>query len=300
MTHAAWTAACADEAHRVLRASLDEDLGERGDITSHLVLRAHPAGHINDAMRAHVVAREAGSFAGTEVARMACDMVGASWQWVARDGATVDRGELVGVIDGAGLAVLSMERTLLNLLGVLCGTATVTRRFVDAVGGTRAVVCDTRKTLPGLRRLQKFSVVCGGGTPHRVGLHDAVLIKDNHIVGLAPHEYARVVASIAPDARAAGVAFIEAEVDRLDQLDALLTLPAGTVDIVLLDNFALADLEAAVARRDACGARVLLEASGGVTLDRVRAIAEAGVDRISVGALTHSVRALDLGLDAIP
>jgi nicotinate-nucleotide pyrophosphorylase (carboxylating) len=166
------------------------------------------------------------------------------------------------------------------------------------VAGTRACICDTRKTLPGLRRLQKFAVGCGGGTPHRMGLHDAVLVKDNHLAGLDPAGIADLARRLSPEARAADAAFIEVEVDGLDQLDALLDLPALTIDMVLLDNFDPAMLREAVARRDARAPGLLLEASGGVRLDIVATIAATGVDRISVGALTHSVRSLDLGLDA--
>ncbi|MBU6210405.1 MAG: nicotinate-nucleotide diphosphorylase (carboxylating), partial [Planctomycetes bacterium] len=150
----------------------------------------------------------------------------------------------------------------------------------------------------GLRRLQKFAVSCGGGTPHRMGLHDAVLVKDNHLAGLDPAGIADLARRLAPEARAAGAAFIEFEVDGLDQLDALLALPEGTIDMVLLDNFDPPLLREAVTRRNARAPGLLLEASGGVRLETVAAIAATGVDRISVGALTHSVRSLDLGLDA--
>lgn len=297
MSAPTWTEACEREAQRVVHASLSEDLGERGDLTSALVMgcRGGDAG----TLRAAVVAREGGVLAGVRTAGIVAPAVGATWEPMMADGSELLPGSVVGIIHGPAAGVLAGERTLLNLLGVLCGTATVTRRFVDLVAGTRACVCDTRKTLPGLRRLQKFAVSCGGGTPHRMGLHDAVLVKDNHLAGLDPAGIADLARRLSPQARSAGAAFIEFEVDGLDQLDAVLALPAGTIDIVLLDNFTVPMLREAVARRDARAPGLLLEASGGVRLDTVAAIAATGVDRISVGALTHSVRSVDLGLDAL-
>ncbi len=292
-----WSEACEREAQRVVHASLSEDLGERGDLTSTLVMGCRGAGA--GTMRAAVVAREAGVLAGVRIAAIVAAAVGATWEPVMHDGDALVPGSVVGILHGPSEGVLAGERTLLNLLGVLCGTASVTRRFVDLVAGTHSRVCDTRKTLPGLRRLQKFAVSCGGGTPHRMGLHDAVLVKDNHLAGLDPAGVADLARRLAPEARAAGAAFIEFEVDGLDQLDALLDLPAGTIDIVLLDNFDVPTLREAVLRRDARAPGLLLEASGGVRLETVAAIAATGVDRISVGALTHSVRSLDLGLDAL-
>jgi nicotinate-nucleotide pyrophosphorylase (carboxylating) len=186
--------------------------------------------------------------------------------------------------------MLGAERVALNFLGRLSGIATLTRAYVDAVAGTRAAIADTRKTTPGLRALEKYAVRCGGGRNHRVGLFDAILIKDNHIVA------AGGLASAIERARqtAGHMVKIEVEVDTLDQLrDAL----GYRIDAVLLDNMAPAMLREAVT---IVGGRVLLEASGGVSLDTVRAIAETGVDLISVGALTHSAPVLDLGLDMGP
>ena len=297
MTTPAWTEACEREAQRVVHASLSEDLGERGDLTSTLVMRCRDIG--GGALRAAVVAREPGVLAGVRTASIVASAVGAAWEQHLHDGSALTVGSVVGHLHGPATGVLAGERTLLNLLGVLCGTATITHRFVDAVSGTRARICDTRKTLPGLRRLQKFAVACGGGTPHRMGLHDAVLVKDNHLAGLDPAGIASLAVQMAPQARSAGAAFIEFEVDGLDQFDALLALPAGMIDMVLLDNFDPAMLREAVSRRDARAPGLLLEASGGVTLDTVASIAATGVDRISVGSLTHSVRSLDLGLDAL-
>lgn len=291
-----WSDACEREAQRVVQASLSEDLGERGDLTSTLVMRCR--GVDAGVMRAAVVAREAGVLAGVRTADIVAAAVGARWEPMLQDGAALVPGSVVGILHGPSVGVLAGERTLLNLLGVLCGTATITRRFVDLAAGTRAHICDTRKTLPGLRRLQKFAVACGGGTPHRMGLHDAVLVKDNHLAGLDPAGIAELALRISPQARSAGATFIEVEVDGLDQLDALLALPTGTIDMVLLDNFDAPMLREAVMRRDARAPGLLLEASGGVRLETLAAIAATGVDRISVGALTHSVRSLDLGLDA--
>jgi len=191
-------------------------------------------------------------------------------------------------VEANARALLSAERVALNLLSRLSGVATLTRAYVDAVAGTGAVITDTRKTTPGLRALEKYAVRCGGGVNHRFGLDDAILIKDNHVAaagGIGP--------AIRRARAAAGhLVKIEAEVDSLAQLDDAL---AEAPDVVMLDNFSLADLTAAVARAKG---RVTLEASGGVTLETVRAIAETGVDVISVGALTHSAPVLDIGLDA--
>ncbi len=198
--------------------------------------------------------------------------------------------------------MLAAERILLNLLGRLSGIATLTRRYVNAVAGTKARIYDTRKTTPGWRRLEKYAVRCGGGRNHRGGLDEAVLIKDNHLVlaeiaGIdavqAVLRARRFIEQRAGDVGMAGMV-IEVEVDTLEQLDAVLTVGP---DIVLLDNMDPARLREAVARRDAVAPAVELEASGGVDLATVREIAESGVERISVGALTHSAVALDFGLD---
>ena len=204
----------------------------------------------------------------------------------------------LATLEGPFASILAHERTVLNFLTLLSGNATLAARFVDAVRGTRAAICDTRKTVPGLRTLQKYATRCGGATLHRIGLFDAVLLKDNHLGAFAAGTLAERVRQAARSARAAGpVAFVECEVDSLAQLDELLALEQGVLDMVLLDNMGPATLAEAVRRRDARAPHVQLEASGGVRLDTVRAIAESGVDRISVGAITHSAPALDLGLD---
>jgi nicotinate-nucleotide pyrophosphorylase (carboxylating) len=215
----------------------------------------------------------------------------AAFEAIAADGEHRQAGELARVTANAR-ALLSAERTALNLLGRLCGVATLTRAYVDAVAGTGAVITDTRKTTPGLRALEKYAVRCGGGVSHRFGLDDAILIKDNHVAAAGG-----VGAAIRRAKAAAGhLVKVEAEVDSLAQLDEAL---AERPDVVMLDNFSLDDMRAAVARaRSHVGGKVTLEASGGVTLESVRAIAETGVEVISVGALTHSAPVLDIGLDA--
>ena len=203
-----------------------------------------------------------------------------------KDGDTVKAGQLLCEIIARARVLLTAERTALNFLQLLSGTATVTRRFVDAVAGTRAKIVDTRKTLPGLRLAQKYAVAIGGGTNHRVGLYDGILIKENHIIAAGGiREVVEEARTIAPNN-----VFIEVEVETLDQLrDAL---DAG-VKMVLLDNMSLDEMREAVA---ITAGRAELEASGGVNLERVRAIAETGVDRISIGTLTKDVQALDLSL----
>ncbi len=206
---------------------------------------------------------------------------------------------------GAVRSLLAAERIVLNFLGRLSGIATLTRQYVEAIAGTRARIYDTRKTTPGWRRLEKYAVRCGGGHNHRAGLFDAILIKDNHVGFLsgggssaampaqAVHAARRFLAkTFANDPRAKMI--VEVEVDRLDQLEAVLQ---SKPEIVLLDNMSAADLRVAVAMRDAAAPGVELEASGGVTLQTVRAIAATGIDRISVGSLTHSAPALDVSLD---
>ncbi len=216
-----------------------------------------------------------------------------------RDGSTIDADHVLGTITGPYAAMLTSERTVLNFVQRLSGIATMTGRFVAAVDHTPATIYDTRKTTPGWRDLEKYAVRCGGGHNHRSGLHDAILIKDNHIAGTDSTRLGHALFEILNEAGNLRPAprFIEVEVDTLDQLEQVFTIVG--IDIVLLDNFTLADMRAAVARRNALNLqeRVALEASGGVTLDSVSSIAETGVDRIAVGALTHSATALDVGLD---
>jgi nicotinate-nucleotide pyrophosphorylase (carboxylating) len=267
----------------VVRAALAEDLGRAGDITSAATVDADAR------LTATFANRRAGVIAGLDCARIAVLALdpAATFEALASDGEQRQAGPLARVTSNAR-ALLSAERVALNLLGRLCGVATLTRAYVDLVDGTGAVITDTRKTTPGLRALEKYAVRCGGGVNHRFGLDDAILIKDNHVAAAGG-----VGAAIRRAKAAAGhLVKIEAEVDSLAQLDEAL---AEAPDVIMLDNFTLADLAAAVARAKG---KVVLEASGGVTLDTVRAIAETGIDVISVGALTHSAPALDIGLDA--
>jgi nicotinate-nucleotide pyrophosphorylase (carboxylating) len=265
------------------RAALAEDMGRAGDITTQATIPATAGA------RAVIAAREAGVIAGLPLARAAfrqMDPAVSFEPWI-EDGARVAQGDIVARVEGPARAVLTAERVALNYLGRLSGVASLTALYAARVAHTKARVCDTRKTTPLLRAFEKYAVRRGGGANHRFGLDDAVLIKDNHIA---------VAGGVVPALRAAKafvghLVKIEIEVDRLDQLDEALI---EGVDAVLLDNMSLDDLRAATAR---VAGRLICEASGGVTLDTVAAIAETGVDLISVGALTHSARVLDLGLD---
>ncbi|NLF54243.1 MAG: carboxylating nicotinate-nucleotide diphosphorylase [Thauera phenolivorans] len=268
------------EIQRNVAASLAEDIGT-GDLTARLI----PAD--TDA-RGRVITREDAVVCGVAWfdATFAALSPSAAVVWHVKDGDRVKANEVLCEIVAGARDLLTAERTALNFLQLLSGTATVTRRFVDAVAGTRAKIVDTRKTLPGLRLAQKYAVQVGGGTNHRVGLYDGILIKENHI--MAAGGIRQVVAqarAIAPS----GV-FIEVEVENLEQLRE--ALDAG-VRMILLDNMTLEQMREAVT---VTAGRAELEASGGVIFDRVRAIAETGVDRISIGSLTKDVTALDLSL----
>ena len=212
------------------------------------------------------------------------------------DGDSVEAGTVLAFIAGPMRELLAMERTALNFLQRLSGVATLTARFVQAVRGTNAVILDTRKTTPGWRALEKYAVRCGGGRNHRSGLFDAVLIKDNHLAWIESHDQADPIGAAISAARAGAPAgtVIEVEVDTLDQLDRALECRP---DIILVDNIGPHGLAEAVRRRDERAPGVKLEASGGVSLATVADLARTGVDRISVGALTHSAPALDIGLD---
>ncbi|NLX23576.1 MAG: carboxylating nicotinate-nucleotide diphosphorylase [Phycisphaerae bacterium] len=215
------------------------------------------------------------------------------------DGDALTPGMPIATLAGPLRLLLGIERTLLNFLERLCGVATQTRRFVDAVAGTRAAIYDTRKTIPGWRLLDKYAVRCGGGCNHRLGLHDAVLVKDNHLAAVPAGQWAAAARAMIQRLAALGLhpEFVEFEVDTLDQLDELLTVPG--IDVILLDNFTPEQMAEAVRRRDqrALQGKVRLEASGGVTIEAVRRIAATGVERIAIGAITHSAPALDIGLD---
>jgi nicotinate-nucleotide pyrophosphorylase (carboxylating) len=264
--------------------ALEEDLGRAGDITSAATL---PEGA---RARAKLVARKAGTIAGLPCAARAFRALAPkiAFQAFARDGDKVAANKTLAEIEGPAIEILSAERVALNFLGRLSGIATLTAAYVGRVAHTKAKIACTRKTTPGLRALEKYAVRCGGGVNHRFGLDDAVLIKDNHIV---------VAGGVAPalDAARAAVGHlvkIEIEVDTLDQLEEV--LQNGKADVVLLDNMDRAALKRAVGL---CEGKLITEASGGVTLETVAAIAETGVNIISSGALTHSASSLDVALD---
>ena len=268
------------EVQRSVAASLAEDIGT-GDLTARLIPASRNA-------RGRVITREEAVLCGTAWfdATFAALEPDASVIWHARDGERLKPGQLLCEVDASARALLTAERTALNFIQLLSGTATLTATFVAAVAGTKAKIVDTRKTLPGLRLAQKYAVRVGGGTNHRVGLYDGILIKENHIIA------AGSIKAVIEQARsyAPSNVFIEVEVEDLAQLDEAL---AAGAKMILLDNMDLDQMRAAVALNDG---RAELEASGGVNLDRVRAIAETGVDRISIGSLTKDLRAIDLSL----
>jgi nicotinate-nucleotide pyrophosphorylase (carboxylating) len=294
-----WDDQLAENWAAILRLALAEDLGDAGDFTT-IALVADAA-----LSRADIVARQPGVVAGLPGVETTLAMVDRRLRWspAAKDGQRVERGASVGTIEGPARGILSTERILLNLLGRLSGIATLTRQYVDLVAHTAAHIYDTRKTTPGWRRLEKYAVRCGGGRNHRGGLDEAVLIKDNHLAfgsqsldlakRFTPAEAVIRTRQFAAQRGNPGM-IVEVEVDTLDQLDAVLPVRP---DIVLLDNMNPVELREAVAHRNAFDPAIELEASGGINLATVRAIAESGVERISVGALTHSAVALDFGLD---
>lgn len=277
----------------LIRTARLEDLGPDGvDVTSACFIDEQTQGS------AAFVARQPGSVAGLALLETICACYSREVDVVVQtsDGETVKPGQTLATLAGPMRDLLAIERVALNLLTHLSGIATLTAKYVALCKGTRAGIYDTRKTLPGLRGLQKYAVACGGGKTHRIGLYDAVLIKDNHLAGTPMDELATRLTEAAGQARrlTPGLKFIEVEVDTLEQLAQVLKAP---VDIVLLDNMPPPELSAAVAMRDASSPMIELEASGGVNLDTVSAIAKTGVERISVGALTHSAPSLDIGLD---
>ncbi len=268
----------------IVRAALAEDLGRAGDLTAQACIDADAR------LDATFGVRRQGVVSGLACARLAVLAMdpSARFETLISDGAAVTPGAVLAKVSANARALLSAERTALNLLGRLSGVATLTSAYVAAVEGTGARIVDTRKTTPGLRALEKYAVRCGGGVNHRFGLDDAILIKDNHVAAGGG------VGEAVRRARAAAghLTMVEVEIDGLGQLAE--ALEAGP-DVIMLDNFSLADLRQAVA---ITAGRVTLEASGGVDLTTVRAIAETGVQVISVGALTHSAPVLDIGLDA--
>lgn len=273
-----------DEIRSNIRQALSEDLGA-GDLTASLI----PA---EKELTAYVVSREDSVLCGTQWFEACFQTLSSNTQvhWFASDGEAVRSGQKLCEIAGNARALLSAERSALNFLQLLSAVATQTRRYVDAIAGTNAVIVDTRKTLPGLRLAQKYAVTCGGGVNHRMGLYDGILIKENHIIAAGGIQPALTRAqAIAP----AGV-FIQIEVESLQELQEALSAHAT---MILLDNFTLGQLQDAVTlTRQQTGQPVVLEASGNMTLEGVRQVAQTGVDRISVGSLTKNVQAIDLSM----
>ncbi|MEW4488424.1 carboxylating nicotinate-nucleotide diphosphorylase [Thalassoglobus sp. JC818] len=281
-----------EQIDRLIETAIDEDLQSQIDLTTDSLVPESAQGTIQ------IVGREQGTLAGVSIAERVFSFQGrhdVNFTPLLQDGDALIPGTVIAEVSGSMRSILTLERTVLNFLTLLSGTATLTRRFVDAVKQTQCQILETRKTLPGLRAAQKFAVRCGEGTNHRIGLYDAVLIKDNHLAWLKTrsHDYLADAVREARNNAPRGV-IVEIEVDTIEQLRCV--LPADP-DIVLLDNMSNEQLREGVQLRDELNQRVLLEASGGVTLTTVGSIAETGVDRISVGALTHSAPAIDIGFD---
>jgi nicotinate-nucleotide pyrophosphorylase (carboxylating) len=298
-----WDAATAEDCRQLIRLAVREDLERQHDWTTLALVNEGRTG------AADVVARQPGIVAGVRAVLETIAETNADLRFEpsVADGDRVDGKTSLGRISGKVRDLLTCERIILNIVGRMMGVATLAGQYVEQVAGTRARIYDTRKTTPGWRRLEKFAVRCGGARNHRLGLYDAVLIKDNHLAQFAaPGETAGATAARAVrqarqflleltsvDLTPSG-GIVEIEVDTLEQLTAVL---AEAPDIVLLDNMPLPQLREAVAMRDVASPGVELEASGGVNLDTVRQIAETGVDRISVGGMTHAAKSLDVGLD---
>ncbi len=296
MTSPGFEEAERSNAQTLIDLALAEDLGQAGDLTAYLTIPARARGS------ARLASRSDGVVSGLPVVAMLAARFELAFHPSEgrEDGDRVSAGSEVARVSGSMRSLLAWERTALNFLQRLSGIATLTARFVAEVEGTKATILDTRKTTPGWRALEKYAVRCGGGRNHRFGLYDAILIKDNHLAWLATGADPIGAALASARAHAPSGMIIEIEVDTLEGLDR--ALECGP-DVILVDNFDADHLAEAVRRRDARSPRVELEASGGVNLASVAALARTGVDRISVGALTHSAPALDIGLDldqAIP
>jgi nicotinate-nucleotide pyrophosphorylase (carboxylating) len=287
-----FTDADREAAVRLIDFALQEDLAEIGDLTCTALIGE------SDRAEVLVVAREVGIVAGLPIGELVFNKVDPLVGWVPEvaDGTMVQPGQIVARAAGPLAGILIGERTTLNFVGHLSGIASLTHEFVSAAQGTAATILDTRKTLPGWRSLAKYAVRAGGGTNHRMGLFDGVLVKDNHIAAWSRMVGNSRLADAVRQARSEtppGVS-VEFEVDTLEQLRDVLE---GRPNIVLLDNMSTDELCDAVRIRNETAPQVLLEASGGITLETIRAIAETGVERISIGALTHSARCFDLGFD---
>ena len=282
------------QARPLIQMAIAEDLGQ-GDVTSELLFKAGATA------KANIISREEIVVCGMDIAAEILRCYDERLKLKVRigDGEAAHVASRLATIEGPLRPMLSAERVMLNFLQRLSGIATTTRKYVQAIQGTKAKIYDTRKTMPGWRILEKYAVRCGGGHNHRIGLYDGILIKDNHLAQLGRNFQPKLREIIGRARKVKGVKFIAVEVDHVDdQLNYVLEIPG--IDIVLLDNMGQWQLKHAVEMRDEMcgkGKKPLLEASGNITLDNVSAIAQCGIDRIAVGAITHSARAVDLGLD---
>ncbi len=298
-----WDDATDEDCRQLIRLAVREDLERQQDWTTLALVPEDRKG------AAEIVARQAGVVAGIPVLAVAIEEMALQLDLKvnAEEGQAIEAGARLARLEGSVRDLLTGERILLNFLGRLMGIATLVHEYVERVHGTGARIYDTRKTTPGWRRLEKYAVHCGGAHNHRMGLYDAILIKDNHlaqfaapgqpsgeVAAAAVRQAKRFVKELAATGLAEAAPIVEIEVDAIDQLKAVLP---ERPDVVLLDNMSLKAMYEAVVLRNAIAPEIELEASGGVRLDTVRAIAETGVDRISVGALTHGAHSLDVGLD---
>jgi nicotinate-nucleotide pyrophosphorylase (carboxylating) len=283
------------EARQLIKMAVEEDLGS-GDITSELLFKDDVIAENN------IISREEIVVCGMDVAREILSYYDKRLKLkvFVKDGQVAHVGRKIAAITGPLRPMLSAERVMLNFLQRLSGIATTTRKFVNAVEGTKAKIYDTRKTMPGWRTLEKYAVRCGGGYNHRLGLYDAVLIKDNHLAQFGRNFYQKLKKIIERARKLKGAKFVAVEVDHVDdQLNYVLKIPG--IDIVLLDNMGQWQLKHAVDMRNKMcrkGKRPLLEASGSISLSNVSAIAQSGIDRIAVGEITHSARAVDIAVDS--
>jgi nicotinate-nucleotide pyrophosphorylase (carboxylating) len=290
---------------RLIELCFEEDLGvggTPGDVTSTLTVADDVSG---SEVRTMLRSREGAKVAGLAFIPTICAVFAPGacrWEQAVQDGDSVEKGTLLGELTGPRGAVLAIERTMLNLVSRLSGIATLTDRYVGAIrdaAADRVRLLDTRKTTPGHRLIEKYAVRCGGGYSHRIGLHDAVLVKDNHIA-MAPRGLEGILEALATARDRFDLQFVEVEVDSLAQFETILNAERNTpglVDIVLLDNMPPDTLREAVGMRQHAASAIKLEASGGITLDTIGNIAQTGVDRISTGAITHQARSVDFGLD---
>ena len=282
------------KAKPLIRMAVEEDLGQ-GDLTSELFFKD------NTITKANIISREEIVVCGIDVVReiLKCYDEKIKLKVHIKDGESAHVGSKIATIEGPLCSMLSAERVMLNFLQRLSGIATTTRKYVRAIQGTKAKIYDTRKTTPGWRILEKYAVRCGGGYNHRLGLYDGILIKDNHLAQLGRNFYPKLKKIVEQARKAKDVKFVAVEVDHVDdQLNHVLKIPG--IDIVLLDNMGQWQLNHAVEMRNAMcdkNKKPLLEASGNITLNTVSAIAQCGIDRIAVGAITHSAAAVDIGLD---